>query len=51
VVLDWDCGALLLDELEVVGELDAELLQAATDIDTAHTKINLCFTDPHPSSS
>jgi hypothetical protein len=49
VVLDWGCTALVLAELEAVGKLDEELLQAATDSDTAHTKINLCFTVPRPS--
>ena len=49
VVLDWGCAALLLDELEAVGELDDELPQAATNSDAAHTKINLRFTVPAPS--
>lgn len=46
VVLDWGCAALLLDELEAVGELDDELPQAAMHSDAAHTKINLRFTVP-----
>jgi hypothetical protein len=46
LVLDWGCAALLLDELEAGGELDDELLQAATHSDTTHTKISLCFTVP-----
>jgi hypothetical protein len=48
LVPDWGCAALLLDELEAVGELDDELPQAATHSDTAHTKISLCFTVPRP---
>jgi hypothetical protein len=46
LMLGWGCAALLLDEPEAVGELDDELLQAATHSDTAHTKISLCFTVP-----
>jgi hypothetical protein len=49
LVLDGGCVAILLDELEAVGELDGELPQAATHSDTPHTKISLYFTVPRPS--
>ena len=49
LVLDGGCAAILLDELEAVGELDGELPQATTHSDTPHTKISRYFTVPRPS--